>query len=332
MKEVFLITAYCETEEKKNYLKKCLSELKRFNIDICLYSHYFVDEEFQKEVNYCIYDESNPILNLKEHNKGITQWQEHPISNKKIDVIRDDYGYAVMNQWKRGIDFLLNIGYERFFVVNFDVFLTDNVFNKNKEYLNTFDAVCYYWGTHRSFELNSLFISFNKVFAKVFIDSLTKEDYINNINTMLETYLMRKIDALLSQFKIKKLEFHEYGGIEDTEKSEIIHTIHFPDPYKNHEFMSIFGGINKDTNFFDIYLFNISGVINKFEFIASDKEQRIIYKPETKDNFFYISTSLNKEELDNSIKDNKLKILINDKEIDQSIYKKFLTSLIRDMK
>jgi hypothetical protein len=165
----------------------------------------------------------------------------------------------------------------------------------------------------------------------VFIDSLTKEDYINNINTMLETYLMRKIDAL-SQFKIKKLDFKEYGGIEGTEKCEIMHTIHFPDPYKNHEFMSIFGGMNKDTNFFDIYLFNISGIINKFEFIAGDKEQRIIHNPDIKDGYFYLKTSLTREDLEKYINDNKFSILINDKEADQNIYKKFLTSLIRDMK
>ena len=47
MKECFVITTYCNTLSRVEELKKCINNLKHFNIDILVHAHYPLDLEIQ---------------------------------------------------------------------------------------------------------------------------------------------------------------------------------------------------------------------------------------------------------------------------------------------
>ena len=53
-KECFLVTAYCDTDLKKEVLKNTLQKLKKYNKDIILFSHYPVEQDSNNLTNYTI--------------------------------------------------------------------------------------------------------------------------------------------------------------------------------------------------------------------------------------------------------------------------------------
>ena len=125
MKYCFLITSYCDTEQKVEILNECINNLKFIsNDDICLHAHYPIDIQIQNQVNYYMYDSSNPVLKYPE--KFITWWRTY--NNFTLNIYKEDYGYAVLQQWKRGFDFLKNL-YDNIIIINYDVNITKKLLN-----------------------------------------------------------------------------------------------------------------------------------------------------------------------------------------------------------
>jgi len=70
MKNLVIILSHCDTEGKIKILKDNLESLNMLNLDTMLTSHCPLSTDIQKEVNYFIYDKSNPLLfltNGKQH-------------------------------------------------------------------------------------------------------------------------------------------------------------------------------------------------------------------------------------------------------------------------
>lgn len=131
MSRCYLITAYCDSENKINALKNCINNLRKLNVkDICVYSHYPLNSDVQEKVEYAIYDYSNPVLRYPE--SSMNYWRVYKEFKMSIDF--QNIGYAVLNQWKRGMDFLKILGYDEVFILNYDViidkFLNDNFVSK----------------------------------------------------------------------------------------------------------------------------------------------------------------------------------------------------------
>jgi len=323
--EIFIITAYCNTQEKLNLLRECISNIKKINNNhICIYSHSVIPEDIQKSVNYVIYDYSNPLLNFKNDNKALIQWNSvHKINRKLISTL-DDFGYAVMSQWKKSINYLENLGYEKFYMTNYDVFFTDNFFIKNKDNLTDYDASFFYFGDFRNFELNLMFFSIKKPFSTIFFNSMSKKDYLNT-SDQLETYVYKKIEHFENNYNIIKTNFCDYGGFQNDENATELSSKHGYKLFDNHKLLTIFGGINLSTNLFEIVLLNITDDVNKFEFYT-EKEQIVITN--FTDDILLHTTKLDKDEIYSTINNNKIIIKINNIEINKDIYKVFLNSTI----
>lgn len=321
MKQIIIITAYCDTEEKKDVLKNCILQFKGKPYDILLYSHYPVEPETQKLCNYSFYDFSNPILNVNDHNKGIVHWHRSSTLKRHLRSLREDYGFAVMQQWLRSFNFVENLNYDRFHFINYDVFLSDDILNKTEELLNENDGIFYYFGNERFFELNICLFSGNFSFIKNLMNSISYEDYINSFNKYLEQYMMLKIDSFLN-YKIQKIQFQDYGGIIGTDNStEISSKISWKGPFDLMVFdgFKIFGGHN-EINHFEFIVYDISKEL-KVELEIENKEKHIF---DNISDFCIINTSLNFENLFDIIDKNQLHIKINEQEIDKEIYKIFL--------
>ena len=110
----FLVTAYCDTKEKQEVLKNTLKSLKKYNKDIILFSHYPVEEAATDLTDYTLFDYSNPIMDFKD--RSTIHWLKHKFY--KLNTLYLDYGYAAVQQWKRGLIYAHELGYHTAYVLN----------------------------------------------------------------------------------------------------------------------------------------------------------------------------------------------------------------------
>tara|TARA_R110000772_G_scaffold19131_1_gene53649 strand:- start:471 stop:1358 length:888 start_codon:yes stop_codon:yes gene_type:complete len=119
--------SHCDNEEKLSVLKKNLKILNNLsNIEILLTSHIPLPEEIISQVDYFVYDKSNPILSWPI--KATSFWKDFSFSSLpplKLHYIDDDYGWTVLNQIILGSSTLINLKeYYNYCFINYDLQLT----------------------------------------------------------------------------------------------------------------------------------------------------------------------------------------------------------------
>lgn len=187
MKECFLITTYCDTEEKINALRRTIDELKVYDKDICVHAHYPLPFDLQQSINYYLFDSSNPIIPYET--RSIIMWRKFGLT--QLNVLKRDYGYTVMSQWRGGLIFLHNIGYEVVHILNYDTDVSNEMM-KNCQNIETSSGVFY---LNTSDEINLLFATINIKEYWEDILSISREDYINmNEYWYAEGYVYHKFN------------------------------------------------------------------------------------------------------------------------------------------
>ena len=197
-KRCFLVTAYCDTTEKKIELENTLKRLQKYDTDIILFSHYPIHKSINKLTNYSIYDYSNPILGPK-NGRSMVNWRRWRIAGElalKINTHAVDYGYAAIQQIKRGLLFASNLGYDEAFVLNYDLVVEDQMIEDFNEDLKTHDSIILeYTGERAGVNIDAMYMAWFGLKIKPFIDninSITKEHYTLEIGeTIAEEYLFR---------------------------------------------------------------------------------------------------------------------------------------------
>jgi len=71
-KNLIIILCYCDTQEKLDILQNTISILKD-NFNILVSSHSSIPTSIQSQIDYFIYDQSNPILRFPE--RGMKFWK-----------------------------------------------------------------------------------------------------------------------------------------------------------------------------------------------------------------------------------------------------------------
>lgn len=145
MKECFLIGAYCNTDERINDLKRCLLNLKKYNLPIIISSHYILPEDIIKSVDGFIYDSANEILYQKDFEEYRTGfWYFFESSEMRIDKAFDfHHDYAFWTQLKNGFSLAKNKGYDIVHFLDFDVELDDETFYELKNGIENYDVCSY---------------------------------------------------------------------------------------------------------------------------------------------------------------------------------------------
>ena len=96
MKNIVLIQSHCDTEEKLDYLKKNIEKIKKFDLEILLFSHIPLNQEVIGMVDYFVFDKSNPIL--WDERRHYFWWVDN---GYKLETTIPDYGWTVFNQIKK---------------------------------------------------------------------------------------------------------------------------------------------------------------------------------------------------------------------------------------
>jgi len=342
MNECFVITTYCNTYEKVEELKKCIKNLKQFNIDVLVHAHYPLSLDIQQSVKYYIYDSTNPVIT--DGSKVIVRWKWYVTANKLLTIPNPDYSYAVINQWVSSIAFLKQKNYDKIHIINYDTYFNDFIFKKHQEFLIDHDAIFEYTNlnpkdananvTSNEKLIFIVYFSINKSFFDYFTDELTLEKYLQSKDTMLETFIMEVIGKLESNhnLKIKKFDdsqFKLYLG-DAAKKTNIRKEDH--DVYttiseangfdlvkktKNgKDLYFVFGGENSEYGKFEILIFEITEPIKE---IRIDIDGVITKENNITDKYYSLITNYSMLEIRDIINRDKLSITIDGEKVNNSV-------------
>ncbi len=142
MKNLVTILCHCDTRAKLNVLLKNIALLKSVtpDLDILVVSHTSVPSYIQEEVDYIIFDKSNPIMFYPE--RGAFAWwnievdgdEEYVIKNEngtplalRLEAIVSDYGWAALNQITLAAHIGLSLNYDYYTFINYDLKITGEV-------------------------------------------------------------------------------------------------------------------------------------------------------------------------------------------------------------
>lgn len=319
MSDVFLITAYCDTEEKKDILRETIQKLKRFNADICISSHYPIDLDIQNSVNYIIYDKSNPVI--YDGSKTIIRWRWYVTAYKMLNFTTPDYSYAVINLWKNGLTFLKTQNYDKIYIINYDNYIkTELLFNKCSELLDENDLGILYLSTvNMSYNnIRNILITLIPIKTTIiddFLSELTFEKYLGCPNAMLEQFFsLSVLPALENKIKIKNVEEQNFINDMNCGSKEQNNQFDTFERYNEDgtDWYAIFVGKNLELGFVEILIYEITRRIDKLEIIL-DREHHIINNIDNR--YCLICTSIKNEELNDVILNNQIEIKVNDKDV-----------------
>lgn len=324
-KDCLVITSYCDNEEKLDILRKNIGILKQYNKDICIHAHYPLPMDIQKDVNYYIYDKSNPIINFDK--RSIIMWRNDDIY--RLNILKRDYGFTVASQIKQSIVFLRNMGYDIAHVLNYDIIIEDFVIDNFKKII---DYSGIFYNKDESINLTTFSININKHLNE--IKKISEDDYIY----MNEFWFAEKY--LEDKFKVKSK-----NNLYITNQDPRDHIRHQPSEFFQFDLVecSIHVGeridwINNDKIYsgkYSTYLYNIKNNNNvDFKIFKNDE----LYLHENVNNNKMINTNITIDEIktsfgyyesNNFIKgDNHIKFYINDKLLGENVTSKFCISAI----
>ena len=194
-KEVFLVTSFCDNEEKIQLLKETLQYLKPLNLPMCVHDPAVVEENLIRAgADYLIVDPSNPLPPLTR--RSIYASLSLPCNN---DIVLNshspDIGGAAAHQLQSGLIYLSSLGYDVVHVINYDVFIDHNFFsNTASPKASKYAAVLYEVGEGG---ISTLFYSINLHRCNKIICSIGFADYQSYSDTSgnryFEGYVEQKI-------------------------------------------------------------------------------------------------------------------------------------------
>lgn len=249
MKECFLITSYCDTQEKMDILISTIDSLKKYNIDICIHAHYPLDAEIQSKVNHYLYDITNPIIPLGT--RSIIMWRK--FLTHQLNVLKHDYGSTVIYQIRNGSLYLYDLGYDIIHVVNYDTIVSDELLLKIKQ-SEIYDGVFFLL---KEDETSAILMSYNMKKYLPIIESMSVEDYISmNEYWYAEKYIFNKFyrnNLYLNDFVDSKIR-HQPHEFERYERNGYYFHAGERILWENNE--------KKYTNIFEIFFYNIQKPIH----------------------------------------------------------------------
>jgi len=274
-KNCFLITSYCNTPKKESALLECVLNIKEMTLDadICVHAHYPLNF-IQNQVNYYIYDSSNPVFKYPE--KHLFFWRIHEKSKIKMSIVKDDYGYTALQQWKRGVDYLKRLGYDNVIILNYDVIITKKLAKniiRELDRNDKFEGVLFYFKDNINMVLSAFSTRSN------FLDSIDINEYSKNLG-FAENYLDYKIEKsmlLFSKFTPEQYSSDFYSTMDvegdKTFKSSGSEIVENNSPFDafSLEKAKFHIGVKKDTDEFYLLVFNILEPINIEIFIEEKK-------------------------------------------------------------
>jgi|VirMetMinimDraft_7_1064189.scaffolds.fasta_scaffold06899_2 hypothetical protein len=237
-KNLVIILCYCDTQRKLDLLSNMILSLKD-KYDILVSTHSPLPIEIQNNIDYLVYDKSNPILKYPE--RGMVFWKSvniecTPCGEKppiKISHMMNDYGWTVFNLKKNAIAFCQNLDYSHYSFINYDIEITQGVLNMIN---NPKDFICSDFKdptTNASLFPSLLFNILSKENANKINNLISKQEYTSSNPTTGQSFTDAEAywGHLISNFNYVKVET-EIVGMLNTGNPDVLNYNKSNDQYK----------------------------------------------------------------------------------------------------
>lgn len=145
MKDLILVTAFCDTEQKNAELYNLLSFLNCYGsiFDIMISSHTPLDIEIQKKCDYVIFDKENLLLfDERIRAKLFFKTENFTVNSNYVSLFNTSY--AVLKLEAIGASLANSLGYEKIHKIEYDTNISSiKELIHNSKLLDEFDTVCY---------------------------------------------------------------------------------------------------------------------------------------------------------------------------------------------
>lgn len=127
LNKVALISSFCDTPKKLEVLQKNIGIIKSHNIDVILISPFYLEKEIVENCDYFFLTKDNMILDWPERSMYHWRYISSNSTCYKICATNPDYGFAGLYQVKQLSEIALNLGYNQFFHMIYDLKIDENV-------------------------------------------------------------------------------------------------------------------------------------------------------------------------------------------------------------
>lgn len=176
-KKVVLFSTFCDTQEKIDILEKNIKLVKEQGLDVIVNSPILLPESTIELCDYYFYNKENHVLDWPL--KAMVNWVKIDVDGNSREISRTygDYGFAGLMQIKRLSQIALNLDYDQFYHMIYDVKIDDVIldgFKSNKDF-NIYPSkrgdLIWDVGLH--------YMIFNRKNLEKFIKLITLENYLN---------------------------------------------------------------------------------------------------------------------------------------------------------
>jgi hypothetical protein len=193
-KDIVIITAHCDDQEKIDTLIECIGVLKSEDYPIIVSSHIQVPDKIYDMVDYVIYDKENPLIysyEFAEYGSATTWFWTYYDNFYQKYTFDFNHAYAVLKLIKNGVALAQVNGYEISHVVCYDYILNDkNLLSEHKKHLEEYDVFSYFFKGAPMPGLSAGLFSFkNDIFLKSFSKINTKKEYSSEGYAIFEQFL-----------------------------------------------------------------------------------------------------------------------------------------------
>jgi len=207
--EVIIIGTYPNLKSRVQLTKDTIISVKPLGRKIILVSHYPVDQDIQRMVDYYIYDAYNPLCHHSYYTRFYRYTDEYHLDMNINGLKYSNQSLTVLINMLSSAKFAKDLGYKRFFYITYDVILNskdipiveftfENVSTSKTAYLGSLNTP---FG--KGVETNGMTFDVN-YFLELIDDIRTPEDY-NRVceqtgsHNFLEDYMSKKIASRLQE-------------------------------------------------------------------------------------------------------------------------------------
>ena len=259
-REIIIVGTWPNLESRVQLTKDTINSLKPLGRKVMLLSHYPVDEDIQKMVDYYIYDKHNPLTHHSYYTRFYRYTDDFHAEININGLKNSNQSLSVLTNLFNGAKAAKSLGYEAFFYTTYDVVLDARDIPVIEKALDIGDKTNPY--LYKAY-LGSLNTPFGKgiqtngmafevdFFLNTFDDVRTTEEY-NNIcenigaQNFLEDYLVKKLRGSEKDYMI------EHNNEETLLKHSGLGVA------SNSEYYSIIPIVNRPNNYmFYFYTYNV---------------------------------------------------------------------------
>lgn len=169
MKDIVIITAYCDTKEKENVLRNLINSFESHTsfFDLMIVSHLPIPYDITQKVSFALYDSKNELLYDTEYRS--TPWFNPGDERAILSCYTGNFNthLAIWRMIILGNSIAKNCGYVKAHHIEYDVNIKNfKELYENSLFLNDYDSVTYtkfvdtvdpiLFGTYQSYRLDTL--------------------------------------------------------------------------------------------------------------------------------------------------------------------------------